>query len=157
MRVYVASSWRNAHQQEVVLQLRRNGFEVYDFKNPAPGDNGFHWSEIDEDWASWDVEAFKAGLRHDIAEAGFKKDMAALDDADAVVLVMPCGRSAHLELGYAVGQGKRTCILTDIQEPELMYKMVDDLFYSLEEVLEWLGKLANGKRGKEAEGRASDV
>ena len=27
---------------------------------------------------------------------------------DTFVLVLPCGRSAHLELGWAVGQGKRT-------------------------------------------------
>ncbi len=141
MKVYVASSWRNAHQQEVVLQLRRNGFEVYDFKNPEPGDTGFHWSEIDPLWERWDLDGFEAGLRHPIAEAGFRRDMRALDEADAVVLVMPCGRSAHLELGYAVGQGKRTCILTDIQEPELMYKMVDDLFGSLEEVIAWLGTI----------------
>lgn len=48
---------------------------------------------------------------------------AALDWADACVLVLPCGRSAHLEAGYCAGQGKVTIFYLhpDKFEPELMY------------------------------------
>lgn len=64
----------------------------------------------------------------------------ALVAADAVVMVLPCGKSAHLELGWAVGRGKRTAILLDDPvEPELMYKMVDYLSLSLHDLLGWLG------------------
>ena len=56
--------------------------------------------------------------------------------ADAFVLVMPCGRSAHLELGWAAGAGKPTAILLSDGEPELMYKMVDDICVSIDEVIE---------------------
>ena len=35
-RIYVASSWRNALQPGVVTKLRRDGHEVYDFREPAP-------------------------------------------------------------------------------------------------------------------------
>ena len=38
MKIYVASSWRNLLQPGIVLALRRCGHEVYDFRNPAPGD-----------------------------------------------------------------------------------------------------------------------
>jgi hypothetical protein len=42
MRIYVASSWRNeAKQQATVLALREAGHEVYDFRHPAPGNEGF--------------------------------------------------------------------------------------------------------------------
>lgn len=44
--------------------------------------------------------------------------------ADVCVLVMPCGRSAHLEAGWFVGAGKPTLILLENGEPELMYRMV---------------------------------
>lgn len=37
MKIYVASSWRNQYQPEVVATLRAVGHEVYDFKNPRPG------------------------------------------------------------------------------------------------------------------------
>ena len=36
-RIYVASSWRNKYQPEVVAALRKAGHEVYDFRNPKDG------------------------------------------------------------------------------------------------------------------------
>ena len=44
--IYVASSWRNEYQQNTVLELRKAGYIVYDFKNPKVADKGFHWSKI---------------------------------------------------------------------------------------------------------------
>ncbi len=139
MKVYVASSWRNPEQPAVVEALRAAGHEVYDFRHPAPGDNGFHWSEIDPAWQEWDAIRFRNALSHDIAKAGFHKDMTALAGCDACVLVLPCGRSAHLELGYAVGAGKPTAVLlTGYNEPELMYRMCGTLCVNVGEVLDFL-------------------
>ncbi len=111
MRIYVASSWRNPFQQDVVKLLRVDGHEVYDFRNPGEGDTGFHWSEIDENWKAWDSPNFKKSLNHPVAEDGFDSDMLALEQCDACVLVLPCGRSAHLELGWACGAEKMTVII----------------------------------------------
>lgn len=138
-RIYVASSWRNPMQQGVVYTLRAAGFEVYDFKNPRPGDKGFAWSEIDPDWQDWTPEEFVEALDHPVARAGYESDFDAMEWADTFVLVMPCGRSAHLELGWAVGAGKRTAIVLDDGEPELMYRMVDYLAPSMLDLLGWLG------------------
>jgi len=141
--VYVASSWRNRYQPEVVQQLRGLDLEVYDFRNPRPGDDGFRWSEIDPDWQNWTPEQYVAALSHPIAEAGFKSDMDALRCADATLLVLPSGRSAHLELGYAVGAGQRTAIyIPERQEPELMAKMVDDLLISVDDLMSWASEVA---------------
>ena len=111
MKIYVASSWRNPFQPAIVQALREDKHEVYDFRNPSDGDSGFHWREIESDWQEWTSERYVEALAHPIAEAGFKKDRDALDWCDACVCVLPCGRSAHLELGYAIGQQKRTAIL----------------------------------------------
>ena len=37
MKLYIASSWRNAHYPAVVEALRGAGFDVYDFRNPGLG------------------------------------------------------------------------------------------------------------------------
>ena len=140
-RIYVASSWRCAEQPAVVAALREHGHEVYDFRNP-PGLTGFAWSEIDPEWLGWDIETYRGKvLDHPRALEGFSADFAAMEWADTFVLVLPCGRSAHLELGWAVGAGKRTAILLsqDKFEPELMYRMVDRLATSLDEVVAWAG------------------
>lgn len=142
-RVYVASSWRNALQPSVVERLRAEGHEVYDFRNPRPGDHGFAWSDIDPDWQQWSAPEFRAALLHPVAQAGFTSDMDALRWADTCLLVLPCGRSAHLELGFAVGAGKRTIVLlSGTNEPELMYCMCDVLATTLDEAVSALERSA---------------
>lgn len=142
MRIYVASSWRNNRQPLVVQKLRAAGHEVYDFRNPhqtgqdrGRAGRGFQWSDIDPGWQDWTPLGFREALKHPLAEAGFGSDMDALDWCEVCVLVLPCGRSAHLEAGYAKGDGKLTfAILTD-GEPELMYRMFDGICLNTEEVL----------------------
>jgi hypothetical protein len=151
MKIYVASSWRNTIQPHVVHALRNFGHEVYDFKNPTeclPAknavsgpewkreilDQGFHWSELLPE--GWKPDQFRSALDFPTAKRGFEQDMDALETCDACVLVLPCGKSAHLELGYLVGKGKLTIIYFPEDEstypdeprattysPELMYRM----------------------------------
>lgn len=142
MNLYVASSWRNTRQPEIVELLRQVGHEVYDFRNPEPGDNGFHWSEIDPDWLGWRPEVFRRCLSHPVAEHGFGLDWNAMKWADAGVLVLPCGRSAHLEAGYFVGANKPLVILlAEENEPELMYKMATRICVSWPELYEALNDI----------------
>jgi len=140
MRIYVASSWRNETRQQAVVRLLRDlGHHVYDFRNPAPGDTGFGWQQCATKDELRDPRAFRDRvLVHPVARAGFNKDMGALVTAQATVLVLPCGRSAHLELGYAAGDGQRTVVLLDdpMSEPELMYLACSDIVVSLDELAE---------------------
>lgn len=145
MKIYVASSWRNKYQQGVVRLLKDEGHEVYDFRNPAPGNHGFAWSDIDRAWLDWSPEAFRDCLDHPIAQAGFDLDMNALRWCDACVCILPCGRSAHLELGWVCGAGKRTAILIpEPQEPELMYRMLGKVCVNMTEVCQYLAAPKEG-------------
>ena len=163
--VYVASSWRNPMHTGVCAALRSVKIDHYDFKNP-PNGSGFSWKEVrpqtmcevcghvgshdllcangtgsipkGTDWEA--IEDYQAMIEHPRAIEGFAADFGAMEKADTFVLVLPCGKSAHLELGWAVGAGKRTAILLeDPVEPELMYKMADYLAPSLFDLLGWLG------------------
>lgn len=125
MKIYVASSWRNPLHPGVVDALRADGHEVYDFRNP-PNRSGFSWRQVsDVPVSDWTPAEWRNVLAHPVAEAGFEADMGALRACDVCVLVLPCGRSAHLELGWAAGAGKRTFVLAapTLDEPELMVKM----------------------------------
>lgn len=122
-RIYVASSWRNLYQPSVVAELRAAGHEVYDFRNPAPGNDGFRWTEIDPNWQAWDARAYAAALEHPIAIKGHAYDFEAMKWCDTCVLVLPSGRSASYELGWCMGAGKRGVVLMpEPCEPELMYR-----------------------------------
>jgi hypothetical protein len=144
MNIYVATSWRNGYQPDVVKRLREAGHDVYDFRNPEPGNQGSHWSQIDPNWQCWTVEEYRKALTHPVAEEGFRLDYQAMEQADVFVLVMPCGRSAHLEVGWAVGKSRPTAILLAPGEPELMYKLVDLIAVDIEDVVEWLEELKVG-------------
>jgi nucleoside 2-deoxyribosyltransferase len=135
MKIYVASSWRNLLQPGIVTVLRECGHEVYDFRHPAPGNKGFAWSEIDPNWKKWTPAEYRTALHHPVAKEGYAFDINALKGCDACVLVLPSGRSASWEFGYAMGQGKRGAVVwLDEIEPELMYReaeiitSMDELF-----------------------------
>jgi hypothetical protein len=133
MRIYVASSWKNERQPEVVRVLREAGHDAYDFR-----DGAFRWRDVATTDQLTDPVRFRdETLALTVARRHFFTDMGALQAADATVLVLPCGRSAHLELGWAVGAGKRTIILLDdpLSEPELMYLAVNKLCTTMAEVI----------------------
>lgn len=152
--VYVASSWRNTFHPVMCQILSNAGIDHYDFRNP-PGGTGFSWRSVKPNWTGghepsevvrtkgtdWEpVDTYTEMVNHPRAIQGFEADYGALQKADAVVMILPCGKSAHLELGWAVGAGKRTAILLeDPVEPELMYRMVDYMAPTLFDLLGWLG------------------
>lgn len=135
-RVYVASSWRNSYQPQVVRSLREAGHEVFDFRNPPHGRGGFRWSDVDPGYEGWSVRQYIEGLSSEVAKDGFENDLAAMLWADVCVLVLPCGRSAHAEAGWMKGRGKKTIVyMPEKQEAELMYRLFDGVVDSMEDLL----------------------
>jgi hypothetical protein len=137
MRIYLATSWRNTDQGRALGLLREVGHDVYDFKNPAPGSQGFSWSEIDPNWRKWTADEYRRGLQHPIAERGYGHDIRALRACEACVLLLPSGRSASFELGYAMGNGAKGYVvqIDGGIEPELMYRDAE-ILTSFEELRE---------------------
>ena len=134
-RIYLASSWRNPQQPSMVELLRQNGHRVYDFRNP-PHSTGFKWDDIGLRLPCRAEDYRRALLSHPRAAQGFNADFSAMRWADTCLLLLPCGRSAHLELGWMAGAGKRTIILTqDNEEPELMALLADKICINPQEVL----------------------
>ena len=129
-KISVASSWRNESYPDVVRHLREEGFEVYDFRNPPSGGEGFHWYNISEKWLEWTPKEYRDKLEHPMAERQFANDFEAMESCDACVLVLPCGRSAHTEAGWFAGKGKKViAYIPSKQEPELMYKQFNGVAY----------------------------
>jgi len=135
-RIYVASSWRNTQQPAVVTALRTAGHRVYDFRNPAPGKHGFSWSELDPNWTTWTRQEYIENVHKPRATEAFNFDQEALHWCDVCVLVLPCGNDAHLEAGYAAGQGKRTIFLLDESfTPGIMYRLGGEFATNIPELI----------------------
>ena len=126
MKVYVASSWHNRVYPEVVEVLRQAGHDVYDFRYQGGSDS--NPAEMTSDMLLEFLDQPKV-------RSIFKNDMDALVASDAVVCVLPCGRSAHLELGYGIGAGKRTVLLWhDGDAPDIMHKAVDTIVFKVADI-----------------------
>lgn len=150
--IYVATSWHNQDQKGVVAELRRLGHIVYDFKGRGSGYGfkedkdsdvaGFGWSQVNPDCKvlQEDIPAYLNCLRHPVAQGGFRRDMEALKECDACIMLQPCGSSASMEFGYAVGAGKKTAIyIPTMREPELMILMADLITTNLQDIFNFLG------------------
>lgn len=132
-KIYLATSWKNKYYEGVLSTLSIAGYDVYDFRQ-----EGFGWQEIDKDWKDkfHDHKAYLEALNKPRAEIGFKRDFDAMRAADICVVLTPSGRSAHMEFGWMIGQGKPGYVLlTDPQEWDLMYKMANKICLSTQELL----------------------
>lgn len=139
--IYLASSWRNLYQPALVRLLREEGHICYDFRNP-PNKTGFSWQELSPTWKDWTAKQYVQALDLPRAQEGFMSDFRAMMEADTCVLLLPSGRSAHLEAGVMIGWGKKVAILTqDGEEPELMAKMADAVVTTIPELFVWLNSL----------------
>jgi len=131
MKIYIASSWKNQNFCKAVADaLRTEGHEVDCFCDGSSGRYVFHGTEFvkrEEDMANYDAIEFISDAR---TIRAFEEDRRWLDWADACVLILPSGRSAHLESGYAKGRGKRLFIYGDFPkgEFEVMYRFADGMF-----------------------------
>ncbi len=127
MKIYLASSWKN---EELVLStqhiLEQNGHEVDAFCDSSKARFVFHYSAI-PNYQTLDAIQFMNVLQ---IKKVFEEDKKWIDWADAVVMILPCGKSAHLEAGYAKGQAKKFYIFGNFiaGEFDAMYGFADGMF-----------------------------
>ena len=131
--IYIASSWRNRYFDKVCTTFLNEDIDFYNFKNPK---HAFAWDDIDVSWKTWNEIQFIAALQTRKAQLGFNSDFDAMQTSDACVLVLPCGRSAHLEAGWFVGAKKPLHLfIPETMEAELMYKMATTISFSIPALL----------------------
>ena len=72
----------------------------------------------------------------------YKENMMKLLAADAVVLVLPSGKSAHLEAGFAVGRGKPVYVIGELRDGDwdAMYCMCNGIF-AYEDIISLMDRL----------------
>lgn len=127
MKIYIASSWKN---EVSILELARLikswGHKVDCFCDDSTGRYVFHFSEVGN-LDKLDAISF---LEDNRTQKAFEEDKKMIDWSDAVVMLHPCGKSSHLEAGYAVGSGKKLYMVGEFLKGEfdVMYGFADGIF-----------------------------
>ena len=89
----------------------------------ADGEPGFAWSEIEPHWQQWTAQQYVAALSPRWPSTATARDFTAMQRADTFVLVLPCGRRAHLEpAGPSAPASAPRSYTRDGEERELMAK-----------------------------------
>lgn len=137
--VYLIGSLRNEKIPHIANEIRKLGYEVFDdWFSPGP--------EADDFWRKYEKvrgSTYKEALNNYAGKHIYEFDKFHIDRANIGILYMPGGKSAHLELGYMIGQGKRCFVLFD-KEPDrwdVMYQFAEDVFFSFDELKEKLKNL----------------
>jgi nucleoside 2-deoxyribosyltransferase len=135
--IYLIGSLRNPEVQLVAGFLREQlNEEVFDdWASPGPRTDE-HWQGYENGRGRTYAEALQ-GLH---AKHVFEFDREHLIRADRVVLVLPAGRSAHLELGWILGQGKPGYVLLEANPTryDIMYQFANGIASSQDELVDML-------------------
>lgn len=137
--VYLIGSLRNAKVTELAKAIRKVGFEVFDDWMAAG-------PTADDAWRDYEKQrghSYGQALSGYAAKHVFEFDYKHLVRCDIAVLMMPAGKSGHLELGWCLGRGKLGFILFD-KEPErydVMYQFANGIFFKERALLKRLNEL----------------
>lgn len=133
MKVYVISSLSNSRVQEVSAAIRKQGHEVFDDWLAAGPEADDYWKTYEEARGHTFIQALSGHAARHV----FEYDFHHLAEADIVVLVAPAGKSAFLELGWALGAGRTGYILLEEESErwDVMFKFADGVFDNLEDLL----------------------
>ncbi len=134
--VYLIGSLRNPVVPEVAAYLRDGGFEVFDDWYAAGPEADDYWQKYETQRGHTYAEALKGYA----AKHVYEFDLWHLNRCDIGVLLLPAGKSGHLELGYMIGQGKPGFVLFDKvpDRYDVMYQFAQSIAMSKEELLEQL-------------------
>ena len=155
LKIYIATSWKNEGLAKTIARvLRFDGHQVDCFCDPSSGRYVFHWSEMvgkEEDLQNYDVVSFMGDSK---VQRAFNEDKLHIDWSEVVVMIHRCGNSAHLEAGYAKGQGKKLFMWGDFPKGkfDVMYGFADGIYRTehLHELRDVLKALAHEKQGCDA-------
>lgn len=139
--IYLIGSLRNKKVPELAKTIRglNLDYEVFDdWFSPGP--------EADDFWRKYEKvrgSTYKQALNNYAAKHIYEFDKFHIDRSQIGILYMPGGKSAHLELGYMIGSGKRGYILFD-EEPErwdVMVSFATNIYFKEDELFEELRKI----------------
>lgn len=125
---FISSRWRNRDQVlELASNLRKKGKVVYCFMeekhNPGTIDD-------DPEQVMSKFEAIKNWRNDPFVKRIFKRDLAGLKASECVVVLLPGGKSTHLEAGIAYGFRKKLILIGEQKETESLYLIFDEVYKS---------------------------
>lgn len=138
---FIAARWRNKDSVlELAKKIREKGKSVYCF---VEGDGTEYELKAHEE--NHDAETFMQKFESipdwknsPAVREIFDVDMNALRDSEALILLLPAGKSSHVEAGAAYGMGKKCILVGEQRETESLYMIFDEFYDSVDDFIKSL-------------------
>ncbi|MDO8269475.1 MAG: hypothetical protein Q7T54_02285 [Candidatus Levybacteria bacterium] len=138
---FIASRWRNKFEVlRLTKLLREKGKSVYCF---IEGDgSNYELKDLEEKYSPEEFMKYFERIpdwpHNNAIKEIFDVDMNALKDSETVILLLPAGKSAHIEAGVSYGMGKKTILIGEQKEAEPLYMIFDEMYLTAEEFVKSL-------------------
>jgi len=126
---FIASRYRNKNEVlDLARKLRQKGKTVYCFIESEASIKNLGDLDANAEDAMKKFESITNWATSPAVREVFEMDMEALKNSETVILLLPAGKSAHLEAGVAYGLGKNLILIGDQKEAESLY-LIFNRFY----------------------------
>lgn len=132
----IASRFRNkAEVKELIRRLEERGYSCYDFTTgPADPNN----PEADPEVQMKVFESTENFTSNEYFKYLFEKDLKGLREAEKMILLLPAGTSAHIEIGIAYGLGKECILIGEPEKPESLYLLFHKYYADVDSFIDSL-------------------
>ena len=135
---FIASRWRNKKTVlELTEKIRKKGKTVYCFIEGDGTDYELKDAEqrhTPEEFMK-KFESIPDWIHDSKVKEVFEVDMKALKDSDTLILLLPAGKSAHLEAGGGYGLGKKCIVVGELKETESLYFIFSEFYNSIDDFI----------------------
>ena len=131
---FISSRWRNRDKvMDLVKKLRDKGYSVYCFMeekhNPGTIDD-------DPEEVMAKFEAIEDWRNNPFVKRIFKRDLGGLRASACIVVLLPGGKSTHLEAGIGYGLGKKLILIGEQKETESLYLIFSQFYKTINDFIE---------------------
>lgn len=127
---FISARFRNRDAAlDITKKLREKGKSVYCFlENPYASKN----AKKDPEKFMKKFEAIKNWRKNKYVNATFRDDITGLKKSKALIMLLPAGKSCHMEAGIAYALNKKCILIGEVKETESLYLIFSEVYSTAE-------------------------
>ncbi len=148
MKIYISASWKQVHRvRQLAELLRLSGHRVYDFTDQKARASKPIPPEIFPEKFDPSLQSYRDYLNRPEWKNAVYENRAAIEWADLIILLLPCGIDATADWAYGVGIGKKSIIIGHPENGDRspVHLWADAILGSDDDVLSFLEKHRAGR------------
>lgn len=143
MNIYISSSWKNREQvRALAIELRKMGHQVYDFTDPECRKTPEIPPEKFPEEFDPTIHKYSEYINKTEWIAAVKGNKEAIEWANLIILLLPCGNDSHADWALGVGMGKWSVVVGQPRKGERspVHHWAKQIFDTADDFIKWFKK-----------------